>query len=254
MLSVRNLHFSYGNGKEVLKGIDLEIPEGDLLGIIGPNGSGKSTLLGCMSGVQRIDRGAVYLKGRDIRTMRRMDVARTMSVLPQERHIEFDFRVVEIVSMGRYPHMGRFEFGGRDHEKVVKKAMRYADVWKFRDVRFGNLSGGEKQRANIAKSLAQEPDILLLDEPTKDLDIRHALDILGLVERKNRDEGLTVVVVLHDLNLAARFCKRIAVMKNGKLVSAGKPEKILTAGLIEDVFDVRAKVRTSGRVRIDLYG
>lgn len=253
MLSVRDLHFSYGNGGEVLKGIDLDIPSGDLLGIIGPNGSGKSTLLGCMSGVHRIERERVFLKGDDIRTMRRRDVARVMSVLPQERNIGFDFRVGEIVSMGRYPYMGRFEFGGSDHDVIVERAMRYTDVWKFRDKRIGNLSGGEKQRVNIARSLAQEPEILLLDEPTKDLDIRHVLDILKLVERKNMEEELTVVVVLHDLNLAARFCRRIAVLKDGALVSVGAPGKILTGRMIEDVFDVKANVTTKGRVRVDLY-
>ncbi|MGA1822158.1 MAG: ABC transporter ATP-binding protein [Thermoplasmatota archaeon] len=254
MLSIRDLHFSYGNGSEVLKGIDLDLSTGDLLGIIGPNGSGKSTLLGCMSGVRPIERNRVYLKGRDIRELRRRDIARIMAVLPQERAVGFDFRVNEIVSMGRYPYMGRFEFGGTEHEAVVEKAMKYADVWKFRDKRFSNLSGGEKQRVNIARSLAQEPELLLLDEPTKDLDIRHALDILGLVESKNRDEGLTVAVVLHDLNLAARFCRRIAVMKEGRLVSAGEPREILTSRMIRDVFGVRARVTGKGKVRVDVYG
>jgi iron complex transport system ATP-binding protein len=176
MIDVKGLSFSYNGGPLVLKGIDLSIENGEMVGILGPNGSGKSTLLKLISGTMDPDKGYVILGGTDLSRIRRKIIARKMAVVPQETDLGFDFTVREVVSMGRYPHLGRFQFSDLKSNRIVEEAMRTMGVLEMADKPISNLSGGEKQRVIIAKALAQEPDILLLDEPTKNLDIRHSLD------------------------------------------------------------------------------
>lgn len=235
----------------MIRDLTLKVNDGDFFGIVGPNGSGKTTLLRIVSGTLHTPRGKVFIDGKDMGSMRRREISKIMGVLPQERVMGFDFRVEEIVSMGRYPHMSRLEFNDESHWKVVERSMEYTGVKRFRDEKFSRLSGGEKQRVYIARALAQEPKILLLDEPTKDLDIKHAIDIMKLIEKKNREEDLTVISVLHDLNTTARFCTKMAVLRSGRLYSSGESRKIITSDMVRQVFGVEAKVREGDPIRVD---
>lgn len=251
MIRVRDLHFSYGNGNRALKGVDLDIDDGESIAIVGPNGSGKTTLLRCISRALPIPRNRVFLDGKDIVTMNRRRIARKMAVLQQEKETGFDFTVEETVSMGRYPYMPRFGFGGDGHREIVRRSMAETGVEGFARKRISALSGGEKQRVFIARALAQEPSILLLDEPTKDLDMKHALDLLRLIRKQNERGGLTSVAVLHDLNMAARYFSRIVIMKDGRIVRAGRPEKVFTEDTIESVFEIDVNVRYDRGVRVE---
>lgn len=235
-----------------MENLNLTIDPGEMVGILGPNGSGKSTLLKLMSGALEPCRGIVYLDGKDISRIRRKEIARRMAVVPQETDLGFDFTVREVVSMGRYPHLGRFQFNDTESERAVSRAMRTTEVMELSDKPFSRLSGGEKQRAILARALAQEPGILLLDEPTKNLDIRHSLDFMMLVRRMNVRSGLTVVAVLHDLGLASRYCTRIILLKDGRVHSDGPKERVLTSEHIEQVFDVRSMIHHDRDFRVEI--
>ncbi|MBN1539685.1 MAG: heme ABC transporter ATP-binding protein [Candidatus Thermoplasmatota archaeon] len=252
MIEVEGLTFSYNGGAPVLEKVDLSVKKGEMLGILGPNGSGKSTLIKLVSGALAPDRGQVLLDGKDISRTKRREIARKLAVVPQETDLVFDFTVREVVSMGRYPHLGRFQFDDPHSKKILEGAMGITGVVRFADKPFSKLSGGEKQRAIIARALAQEPKVLLLDEPTKNLDVRHSLDIMSMVRKMNRENGLTVIVVVHDLDLAARFCSRIILLKNGKINKDGPIDRVLTPENIEQVFDVRSRVHRDVGMRIEI--
>jgi len=245
IITVNDLNFSY-NGKPVLKGVNLEVKEGEFLGILGPNGSGKTTLLKCLNRSLKVPRQKVTVQGKDVKDISRKELARTYAVVEQEVTFGFDFTVEEVVSMGRYPHLGRFEFESPSHRAIVRRSMKYTEVYSLRKKPITKISGGEKQRVMIAMALAQEPKILLLDEPTKNLDIGHTLDILDLIRKRNRKEGATVVAVLHDLSLAARYCDRVVLLDEGHVYAAGKAVKVLSPGNIARVFGVEAEVREVG--------
>jgi iron complex transport system ATP-binding protein len=250
----RGIRFAYNGSGEVLKGIDIDVGEGDFLGILGPNGSGKTTLLRIISGALRPDRGSVLLEGKDLRSIGRRDIARSIAVVHQENDLGFDYTVEEVVSMGRYPHLGRFQFSDPGGEKALEDAMELTQTGSLRKKTITSLSGGERQRVMIARALAQEPRILLLDEPTKNLDVRHSLDLLSLIRKWNIESSLTVVMVLHDLDLAARYCSSLLLIKDGKAAGRGSVDKVMTPRRIEKVFDVRARVQQGERVRIDIIG
>jgi iron complex transport system ATP-binding protein len=252
MIEIVGLSFSYNGGPPVLKGIELSIESGEMVGILGPNGSGKSTLLKLISGTLDPGRGYVLLDGVDLSRMKRKIIAKKMAVVPQETDLGFDFTVREVVSMGRYPHLGRFQFNDPKSSRIVEEAMSTTGVLKMADKPISKLSGGEKQRVIIARALAQEPDILLLDEPTKNLDIRHSLDILNLVKKMNSERGLTVIAVLHDLDLAARYCNRTVLLKDGEIHSSGPVQNVLRPSTIKEVFDVSVRVEMGERMRLDI--
>jgi iron complex transport system ATP-binding protein len=246
VIAIKNLSFAYRNGTKVLKNVDLDIKNGYFFGILGPNGSGKTTLLRCITRTVDVPPGKVWIDGKDVKVLKRREIARRVGVVPQEVSYEFDFTVQEVVSMGRYPHLGRFEFESPKHRAVVKKAMEFTEVLGLKDKAITRISGGEKQRVMIAQAFAQEPDILLLDEPTKNLDIGHTLDILDLIKRSNRKVGVTVVAVLHDLNLAARYCDRVALFDKGKVFAVGSVPKVLSPRNISKVFGVEAVIDKEG--------
>ncbi|MFW3145507.1 MAG: ABC transporter ATP-binding protein [Thermoplasmatota archaeon] len=252
MIDVRGVDFSYNGRGKVLDGIQLRVDQKDMLGILGPNGSGKTTLVGIMTGILKPDSGRVFFEGSDIHKLRRREIAENIAVVPQRSDLGFEYSVEEVVSMGRYPHMGRFSFGDPRGEKVVDRAMELTEVRDLREKKVNRLSGGERQRVMIARALAQEPLLLILDEPTKNLDIRHSLDIMKLLQEWNRRKGLGVVAVLHDLDLAARFCSKIALLKEGRLHSMGGLDEVLTETTIKEVFDVRTRLRRGRRTSIEV--
>jgi len=251
MIRVRDLDFSYGNGNRALRSVDIEIRKGETVAIVGPNGSGKTTLLRCISGTLPISKGQVFIHGRDLTSMGRREIAKKMAFLQQEKETGFDFTVEETVSMGRYPYMPRFGFAGKGHQKVVDKAMRDTGVYGMKGKRISALSGGEKQRVFIARALSQEPSIMLLDEPTKDLDIKHALDLLRLIRYQNEKRGLTAVAVLHDLNMAATYFSRVVMFNRGRVTKKGSARDVLTKENIEEVFDIEVQVRYDGGVHVE---
>ncbi|MFO8051765.1 MAG: ABC transporter ATP-binding protein [Thermoplasmatota archaeon] len=253
MISVRDITFGYNGGDPVLRDINLELEKGGFLGILGPNGSGKSTLLGLMCGTLRPGKGEVTLDGMNVYSWSRKEIAKRIAVVPQESYLGFEYRVEEVVSMGRYPHIGRFSFIDPGGKEVVERAMEATETLDLREKTVDRLSGGERQRVMIARALAQEPGILMLDEPTKNLDIRHSLDIMELVGLWNKKRGLTVVAVLHDLDLASRYCSTCILLKDGRISSMGRTSFVIKPENIDRVFGVKSKVRkVDGAVKVDI--
>ncbi|MFD7653203.1 ABC transporter ATP-binding protein [Actinosynnema sp. NPDC059797] len=217
----------------ILRGVDLTAGTGEVHGVVGPNGSGKSTLLRCVYRALEPHGGAVRLDGRDVAAARVRDTARELAALTQDNHVEFDFTVTEVVALGRLPHGT-----GPGDGAIVREALSRVDAAHLAHRGFLTLSGGERQRVLIARALAQEPKVLVLDEPTNHLDISHQLAVLALV----RSLGVTVLAVLHDLNLAAAHCDRLHVLDRGRVVRSGTPAEVLTPELLAEVFRVRAHV------------
>lgn len=230
------------HGGRILEGVDLTVPRGTMLGLIGPNGAGKSSLIKVAAGLVPPSQGRVYYDGRLLSALDDRERGREIAWMSQNPGVGFDFCVEDIVAMGRYPHRRRFEPLGRDDHDAIRRAMEVAGVWHLRERLITTLSGGERQRVFLARALAQEPRLLFLDEPTANLDIRYQLEILHVIRRLNRERGLTVVIAIHDLALALRFCDELAALSGGKLVAAGKTRDVLNGGLIRQVFGVEARV------------
>lgn len=222
------------DGQTLVDALDLKIGHEEVVGLVGPNGSGKSTTLRCVYRALAPTAGRVLLAGADMAKLDRRICARQLAALTQEQQVALDFTVFEVVAMGRAPHR-------RDHERLTdveedlcRQALAKLDVGHLAHRSVLTLSGGERQRVLIARALVQEPQVLVLDEPTNHLDIRHQLALLGLLRRA----GLTTLVALHDLNLAAAVCDRIAVLRDGRLVTVGPPAEVLTPELVREVFEV----------------
>jgi iron complex transport system ATP-binding protein len=240
-VTVANVSFTYDNTTPALKGVDLAVVSGESVALIGPNGSGKSTLLKVVSGALRPDDGTVRLDDSSIGSLSARQIARRLAMVEQERSIGFDFTVREVVAMGRIPHRGRFARESRDDRRAIDHAMELADVRNLADRSIRAVSGGERQRVYLGMALAQEPDVLLLDEPTTHLDLRHQVQFMTIV-RERADEGMTVLIAIHDLTLAAQAADRIALMSEGRIVVMGTPSEVLTPSNVQRVFDVEAVV------------
>ncbi len=235
-LTIRDLALGYG-GRPAVDGVSFEIGGGEMVAIVGPNGSGKSTLLRGMSRLQKPERGQVLLGETDIRSMSPRAVARQLAILPQSPDGGLDLTVRELAWRGRYPHQGILQRARRVDFEAVEWALEAADVEYLSERGLASLSGGERQRAWIALALAQQPRVLLLDEPTTFLDIQHQLEVMRLLRRLNR-EGMTVVVVLHDLVLAGRFADRVIALRQGRIEFDGAPREVLLPEALERVFGV----------------
>ena len=224
MISVQEIVAGY-DGRPVLQGVGIDVAPGEFLGVVGPNGCGKTTLLRVISGVLQATKGDVRIGGTCLREIGRQRLARTMACLLQDISLDLAFTVREVVLMGRAPHLPRLGGETRRDFEVGAEAMRLCDVERLAERSVTELSGGERQRVLIAMCLAQEPKVLLLDEPTSHLDIGHQLSLLDLIARLNRETGLTVIAVLHDLNLAAEYCQRLLVLDQGRAVAVGTPRR-----------------------------
>jgi len=249
ILSIQDIACSYG-AYPVLEGISFSVGRGECMGICGPNGSGKSTLLRALSKALAPFRGTVLLEQAEVSRMSARDLARRMAFVPQDTAVDFDFSAWEIVLMGRSPHLGRLESEGAEDFRIAREAMEQTGTLHLKDRSIRTLSGGERQRVIIARALAQRPDIILLDEPTAHLDISFQFEILDLLRRLSRERAITMLIVFHDLNLAAQFCDRIVLLKGGRIYALGDPETILTAENIGHVYGSRVWVRrnpTTGR-------
>lgn len=249
-VSVEDLSFSYGRGANarlVLSDVSLSVDRGSVVGLLGPNGSGKTTLLRAIAGVLTPARGTIHLDGRSVASMPRRELARHVAVVPQETRSTFDFSVLEMVLMGRYPHLGPFELEGESDIAIAREALRATGTEALEQRPFATLSGGEKQRVVIASALAQASDMLLLDEPTTALDLRFQLEIAAVVRRLHIERGTTVIVSTHDLNLAAAICQRVVLLKNGRVLAEGPTAETLTADHIRNLYDVDADVTFNPR-------
>ncbi len=237
----------------VLENISFSATAGDFVGVIGPNASGKSTLLKSISKILRPHTGVVLLNQRDIYTLKSAGVAKKLAVVPQKSAISFAFTALEVVLMGRAPHLGRFEIEGREDLLIAKRSMELTNTWHLRERPIDRLSGGEEQRVIIARALAQEPRVLLLDEPTGHLDINHQIEILDLIKRLNKEWEMVVIAIFHDLNVASQYCDRLILLFEGKIFAAGRADDVLTRENIEKVYGIRVIVKeddVSGKLLI----
>jgi iron complex transport system ATP-binding protein len=240
MIQTERLTFAYKD-KPVLDGVSLSVDKGEMVGIIGPNGSGKTTLLKIFSAVL-MGRGEVTLNGRNIQTYGKLELSRLSAMVPQESQILFPYTVAEIILMGRASYHSPLALEGERDLEVARASMKLTDSLSFADRYLHELSGGEKQRVIIARALAQEPQILLLDEPSAFLDLKHQVQVFELMRRLNRERALTIVAALHDLNLAALFFPRLIMLRDGKVYRDGSPEEVLTEETIEEVYDIQVRV------------
>ncbi|MBN2405239.1 MAG: ABC transporter ATP-binding protein [Coriobacteriia bacterium] len=232
----------YG-GAPIVRGVDLEVAAGSFVGLVGPNGAGKSTLLRSVTGAADLLSGSVTLDGESVARMSAKERARSVGVVPQTLPVAFAFDGRSFVQMGRHPWLGRLQdLTDEDHD-IVEEVMELTDTARFAHERVDTLSGGDLQRLTVAQALAQRPRVLLLDEPTSHLDLNHRLQVLDLV-RRLADDGMAVLAVFHDLDIAARYSDRIAVVSDGEMIPARPPERALEASVIESVFGVKAVVRT----------
>ncbi len=244
---VRSLRFQYqplsrSLDNWVVDGLTFDVEAGEILGIVGPNGSGKTSLLKLLAKVLRPHDGAMALFGRDLGAMPQVDVARTVAFVPQESPQVFSFTVMETVLMGRYPHhqgtrwSAGFGWESAEDLSIAEQALQYTDLTHLAGRSVMDLSGGERQRCMIARALAQEPQVLLLDEPTAFLDLQHQMEICAIVRRLKEERGLTVVLVSHDLNLASQYCDRILMLKAGALFRLGSPHEVIDADVLRAVY------------------
>jgi len=236
-LAARDVEFSY-DGNPILKKVTASIVPGQLTALVGPNGSGKSTLLSALARFLKLPGGRVELNGEDIQRKPTREVARQLAILPQSPPLPEGLTVFDLVSRGRYPHVGVLGLWGDDDLKIIQDSMALTGVLDFADRQLSGLSGGQRQRCWIAMALAQQTPILLLDEPTSALDLRYQLEILGLLKDLTRHHGRTVVVALHDLNMAAAFADQMIFFRSGAIQGAGPTHEVCTPALIENVFEV----------------
>ena len=246
-LKVQGVSFCY-RSEDVVDDVSFDADEGQIVGILGPNGSGKTTLLKCLNRVLAPRLGTVLIDSIDNRDRTRKEIARQIGVVPQSANSSFPFTALDMVMMGRNPELDRFEKEKESDIQIVSKAMEMTNTAFLANRSMDQLSGGERQRVIIARALAQRPNIMLLDEPTLHLDVNHQIEILELITRLARDEKMLVIIVTHDLSLAARYCDNIILLRNGRIVSAGDVTQALTRENMAKVFSIDATIYYDERI------
>ena len=255
MLEAEKLVFS-ASGRNIIEDLSLQVPAGDVLAIIGPNGAGKSTLLKMLTGQLTPSSGAVRLQGEAVNSLAPSAMAKVLAYVPQGPQAPPDILVRELVSYGRHPHRAWYMGSRAEDEEAVERALERTGLLDLAKRPVGLLSGGERQRAWLALALAQQPQVLLLDEPTTFLDVCHQFELLDLLRRLNEEDNLTVVLVLHEINHALRYAKRVAVVKDGRLAALGYPWDVVTPELLQQVFRVQGEVvaDSDGRAALLMQG
>lgn len=240
-ISIRNLDISYGN-LDIVKDLNLDIPKGKITTIIGSNGCGKSTILKTIARIIQPKSGDIFVNNINIKEQSPKELAKTMAVLPQSPQAPDGLTVEELIAYGRFPHQKGFGKMKKDDRDIVTWALRSTGIEEFRDRPMEALSGGQRQRAWIAMALAQQTDILILDEPTTYLDLAHQLEVLKLLEELNRKQGTTIVMVIHELNNAARFADHMIGVKSGKVICEGEPSQVFTKENLRELFNIDAEI------------
>ena len=238
-----NISFTYETSL-VLKDLSISIQKQDFIGLIGPNGSGKSTLLKIMGGVLKTDSGSIQFKKTSVSKINKKLFAQSVSWIPQDHPMVFPFKVSEIVMMGRHPYLSALAFESEEDFDIARRAMETTMTSQFSDRYFNEISGGEKQRVMIASALAQNPKMMLLDEPTSALDLKYQIQILNILKNLNVNHDMTLVIAMHDLNLASRFCNRLVLLSEGEIVRDGTPEQVLEKDILEQVYGIDIELST----------
>lgn len=254
MIEVNSISFRYYKDW-VLQDLSFQVERGEFIGVIGPNGSGKTTLLKILYRLLSPQKGEILFDFVPLKRMDRKDIAKRIAVVPQETHLLFPFRVMEIVLMGRSPYLGHLMFEREKDLEVAKRVMEWTKVLPFSERPIDELSGGERKRVFITRALAQEPEVILLDEPTTSLDIHHQVDFLDLILTLNRERGLTIIMASHDMNIASEFCDRLILLREGKVYKMGTPDEVITKENIEQVYGCQVGIDqnpVSGMPRISI--
>ncbi|GAB4374122.1 MAG: Fe3+-hydroxamate ABC transporter ATP-binding protein FhuC [Calditrichia bacterium] len=236
MIDVHELNFAY-NGTPILKELSFSVKKGEFVGIIGPNGAGKSTLLKLLDGILFPQSGSITIDDKPLGQFNRRALAQMIGFVPQEFTTAFNFTALEIVLMGRFPYQRAFGFESAQDREIACQAMQTTDCWYLRDRGILTLSGGERQRVVLASALAQSPKILLLDEPTTALDLKHQVHFYRILTKLRQENNLTILTVTHDINLTAQFCQRILILKEGQLVADGAVDQVIQKEILESVYE-----------------
>ena len=254
MIEVNSISFRY-HENWVLEDVSFRVEKGEFVGVIGPNGSGKTTLLKILYHLLKPQKGEILFELVPMKKMDRADIAKRIAVVAQETQLLFPFNVLETVLMGRSPYLGHLMFESEKDLEISKKAMAWTHILPFSERSIDELSGGERKRVFIARALAQEPEVVLLDEPTANLDIHHQMDFLNLILTLNRERGLSIVMATHDMNIASEFCDRLILLQGGKIYKMGTPQEVITRENIESVYGCEVWIDQnpiSGMPRISL--
>lgn len=241
LIKIKKLDWHYGENK-VLDDISLNLHNCGFYGIIGPNGSGKTTLLKNISRSLEPKKGTVFFNEKDITEYSNKELAKKISYVPQNTNLEFEFSVMDIVLMGRSPYVKRFQAENANDIGIAKRAMEITNTWHLKEKNIGMISGGERQRAIIARALAQQTNIMLLDEPVSQLDIQHQIEILEMLKKLTEEKKLTVIMSLHDLNLAAQYCDKLILMDKGRVFKEGAPHEIIEEENIQKVYGMKVYI------------
>lgn len=253
-MRLRNIGYRYEK-TWVLRGIDLDLKAGEILGILGPNGSGKSTLLKVMDGVLKPREGEISIRNRPFHNLKRSAFAKEVAMVSQENTFRFSFTALEVVLMGRFPHLKRMQFEGAGDIEIAVNSLKATEALEFAGRSIHDLSEGEKQRIFIARALAQEPRVILLDEPTSFLDLKFKRDIFRLISSLCHEKGISVALVSHDIDLVAQYCHRLIMLKQGSIYAEGIPDKVITSSNVEGVYGCPVLVDShplSGRPRVNM--
>ena len=241
LIATKGLNFAYAD-EPVIRDISLNFQAGEFTGVIGPNGSGKSTLLKLIGGILPSPSETVFFKNRELSHYKKKDLAVSIAWIPQEKQMAFSFKVIDIVLMGRHPYLSPLSFEGEDDYRIAEEAMRQTQVLEFANRSFNEISGGEKQRVMIASAITQKPEVMLLDEPTSALDIKYQVEILSILKRLNEQENKSLILAMHDLHLASKFCKRLVLLNEGQVFCEGTPAEVLKKEILEEVYEVKVKI------------
>ncbi|OPX30013.1 MAG: heme ABC transporter ATP-binding protein [Candidatus Cloacimonas sp. 4484_143] len=237
MIKIKKISLSYQE-KKVIQNLSLDFAKGEFCALLGPNGAGKSTLLKALIGFHPVNEGKITIGNRELKHWQKAELAKQIAIIPQDFQLQFDYTVKELVLMGRFPYLGYWQNYSQQDKKVVDKVLQKLDLIRLQDELYSQLSGGERRRVSIARALVQETDILLMDEAFANLDINHQLEIMRLLSQINQEQNKLIILVSHNINLAAEYCKRIVMMKEGKLIADGTPEDVITNQTIRDLYEI----------------
>ena len=236
-INIQNLHFGYDN-RVIFNDLSVSFPQGCFCSILGPNGSGKTTLLKCVAGLLKPDSGTIQLNGKPMSEYKMTEMARTLAYVPQYQDIVFDISVFDYVMLGRNPYQTPWEMQRPEDKEAVEDMLQRCKVWKYRDNLLQALSGGERQRVMIARAMAQQTGIMLLDEPLSNIDVTHKFEIMDILQQLNEEQGVSILIILHDLPIAKSYSKQILLLKEGNVLQYGDRNAVLTEGIIRNCFDL----------------